>query len=109
MPDLTVRGEPDCDSFVGCTELEYLKRRDYIRSATNVLRRAGLQIRPGYDCTIHGTIPINAGTSSSSALTIAWLTFLLNTQEGDVPRDPESIANFGYQAEVKEFGEAGRG
>ena len=107
MPDLTARGESDCDQFSAGGELPYLKTRDYIRSATNILRRAGLDISQGYDCEIHGTIPINAGTSSSSALTIAWLTFLLHTQGGDVPRSPEHIAHFGYEAEVREFKEPG--
>lgn len=106
MPDLTGR-EPDYDEFDGTQELPYRHKRDYIRSATNVLRRAGLKLTQGYDCEIHGTIPMNAGTSSSSALTIAWASFLLSTQEGDVSRDPADIAMFGYWAEVREFEEPG--
>ncbi len=106
MPDLTGR-EPDYDEFDGCGELPYRRTRDYFRSATNVLRRAGLRTTHGYDCEIHGTIPMNRGISSSSASTIAWITFLLHTQEGEVPRDPEAIAQFGYLAEVKEFQEPG--
>ncbi len=105
-PDLTGR-EPDYDEFDGTQELTYRHKRDYIRSATNVLRRAGLSMTQGYDCEIRGTIPMNAGTSSSSALTIAWASFLLATQEGDVSREPGDIAMFGYQAEVKEFEEPG--
>lgn len=107
MPDLSSRGEQDWDSFDGAGELPYRSRRDYVRSATNVIRRAGLALRHGYDCRIHGTIPMNAGTSSSSALTVAWLTFLLHTQNGEIPPDPEEIAMFGYLAEVKEFDEPG--
>ncbi|MBC7287469.1 MAG: GHMP kinase, partial [Armatimonadetes bacterium] len=91
----------------GREELEYIRERDYIRSATNVLRRAGLQIEQGYDCTITGNIPINAGTSSSSALTVAWVAFLLATQRGSVPHSREAIAKFAHQAEVLEFKEPG--
>ncbi len=86
---------------------EYRHKRDYVRSATNVLRREGLHIKQGYDCTIHGTIPINAGTSSSSALVVAWTAFLLATQNGDLPHEREDIARFAHKAEVVEFEEAG--
>ena len=86
---------------------EYRHNRDYVRSATNVLRREGLHIKQGYDCTVHGTIPINAGTSSSSALVVAWTAFLLNTQNGNLPHDREDIARFAHKAEVVEFDEPG--
>jgi galactokinase len=102
MPDLAEE-----DEFDGSVELPYVRERDYLRSATNVLRRAGLRIEQGYDCTITGTIPINAGTSSSSALTVAWVAFLLATQKGDVPHSRQDIARYAHQAEVVEFGEPG--
>jgi galactokinase len=86
---------------------EYRHNRDYVRSATNVLRREGLHIQQGYDCTVHGTIPINAGTSSSSALVVAWTAFLLATQDGDLPHEREDIARYAHKAEVVEFEEAG--
>ncbi len=102
MPDL-----PDDDEFDGREELPYLRERDYVRSATNVLRRAGLIIDRGFDCTITGTIPLNAGTSSSSALTVAWVAFLLASQSGDVRHSRQDIAKFAHIAEVVEFGEPG--
>ncbi len=102
MPDIE-----DHDEFDPREELEYIRERDYIRSATNVLRRAGMEFRRGYDVVITGTIPINAGTSSSSALVVAWVTFLLATQRGDVPHSREQIAKFAHQAEVLEFNEPG--
>lgn len=102
LPDLG-----DCDHLDGACELEYRHRRDYLRSATNVLRRAGLRLVRGYDCSVRGNIPINAGTSSSSALVVAWTTFLLTTQEGNLSDTPEDIAHYAYEAEVVEFGEPG--
>lgn len=86
---------------------EYRHKRDYVRSATNVLRREGLHIKQGYDCTVHGTIPINAGTSSSSALVVAWTAFLLATQNGNLPHERQDIARYAHAAEVVEFDEAG--
>ncbi|MBP8951990.1 MAG: GHMP kinase [Armatimonadetes bacterium] len=106
-PDLADRDEADYDEFDGSAKLPYRHKRDYLRSATNVAREAGLTLSHGYDCEIRGRIPMNAGTSSSSALTIAWTTFLLATQEGEVDRSPEHIAWLGYLAEVEEHGEAG--
>lgn len=107
MPDLAGSGQDDFDEFDACEVLPYRHKRDYLHSATNVLKREGLDVERGYDCEIHGTIPMNAGTSSSSAFTVAWVTFLLNTQNGHMAKRPEDIAQFGYLAEVKEFKEPG--
>lgn len=106
-PDLAGRDEPDFDEFVGNGPLEYLSSRDYIRSATNVVRDLGVDVSRGYDCEIRGTIPINAGTSSSSALTVAWITFLLASQADDDSHDREHLANLAYEAEVLRFKEPG--
>ena len=84
----------------------YTRKRDYLRSCINVLRRRGFDISSGYDCRIHSNIPINAGVSSSSALTVAWLKFLL-TASGDSSHKPEDLARLAHQAEVVEFGEPG--
>jgi galactokinase len=106
MPDLVGR-EPSYDEFDGTQDVPYRHNRDYVRSATNVVRRCGVGIHQGYECEIHGTIPINAGTSSSSALTVAWTMFLLATQNGEVQHSPEEVANLAYHAEVREFEEPG--
>ena len=102
MPDIGTR-----DEFDTAREVPYRERRDYIRSATNVVNRNGLRFTRGYDCEIRGTIPINAGTSSSSALTVAWISFLYATQTGKLPEDREVIARLAHLAEVVEFAEPG--
>jgi len=83
----------------------YEGARDYLASGINVLRREGHNIKRGFDAEITGTIPINAGMSSSSALVIAWLATLLQRENIHLP--PKEIARLGYLTEVKEFKEAG--
>ena len=52
---------------------------DFLRLALRVLCRAPLWCEPtnGFDVTISGDIPINAGMSSSSAMIVAWINFLV--------------------------------
>ncbi|MEK6571987.1 MAG: galactokinase family protein, partial [Bacteroidota bacterium] len=87
--------------------IEYRKRRDYLRSAVKVLHRHGVHFDHGCDCTLTGTIPIQAGVSSSSALVIAWITFLLLLENCPEVNDRALIAKLGYEAEVREFDEPG--
>jgi len=86
-------------------EVSYLYNRDYLRSAYNQFIRMGYRLRQGYLCQLHGTIPVNAGLSSSSAMVIAWITFLSHVFKANL--SPYQIAEFGYQAEVDEFQESG--
>ena len=88
-------------------ELEYSKPRDYLKSAVNILRREGRIPDTGWDCQIRGTIPINSGTASSSALVVAWTKFLLEALGDQRAGDPDSIANSAFLAEVAEFNEPG--
>lgn len=85
--------------------LNYNSNRDYLRSGYNQFIRKGIKFSNGYEITITGDIPINAGASSSSALVIAWL-FFLNLISG-VSLNKTELAKLGYQTEVAEFGEAG--
>lgn len=88
-------------------EIRYVLERDYLRSGVNVLKRIGLNLPYGYDCVIHGEIPINAGTSSSSALCVAWIKFLLTAGRHEYMDNPEMTGYLAYLAEVEEFGEPG--
>jgi len=91
------------------TELEYSAQRDYFKSVYNVLFRKGLRIKQGYNCTVRGKIPINSGTSSSSALNNVWCRFLLEIGDNILPKwkGKAMTGHFSYLAEVEEFGEPG--
>ncbi|MFV8346953.1 mevalonate kinase [Flavobacterium sp. ZB4P13] len=84
-----------------------LAPRDYFASSLRVLRRHGCIPNVGYDITIKGNIPINSGTSSSSALLLAWINFLITAYGVDAEVTPEFIAKMGYASEVLEHGEPG--
>ncbi|MFW9782683.1 MAG: galactokinase family protein [Candidatus Heimdallarchaeota archaeon] len=88
-------------------ELEYFSKRDYIRSGYNLFLRKGFKYQKGYRIKITGDIPINAGVASSSALVIAWLSFLNLLNYERTKLNSYQIAIEGYNAEVEEFAEAG--
>jgi galactokinase len=94
-------------SFSLSQPLVYSGDRDYFRSGVNVLRRAGYEFPHGFSCTVHGEIPINAGTSSSSALTVSWINFLAHMSNRRQQLPPGEIALYAVRAEVEEFGEPG--
>lgn len=102
---------PDIDhteSFSLSGPLNYVAQRDYFRSAVNVLRRdEGATFSTGFEVTVRGNIPINAGTSSSSALIVSWVNLLLQLADEPLARSAEAIADIAYRAEVLEFGEPG--
>lgn len=86
---------------------EKLEPRDYFASSLRVLRRYGCVPNTGYNITITGDIPINSGTSSSSALLMAWIRFLIDAFGVDHEVTPEFLSKLGYESEVLEHGEPG--
>jgi galactokinase len=102
LPDIKAREE-----FSNTLEIPYNKSRDYFRSALNVLKRSGYTFSNGIECNVHGEIPINAGTASSSALVVAWINFLSHVSDQKKQLAPEAIAELAYKAEVLEFSEPG--
>ncbi|CAM3487750.1 mevalonate kinase [Flavobacterium chungbukense] len=84
-----------------------LEARDYFASALRVLRRYGCKPNTGYTITITGDIPINSGTSSSSALLMAWIRFLIEAFGIDHEVTPDFLSKLGYESEVLEHGEPG--
>jgi galactokinase len=87
--------------------LQYQTERDYFRSAVNVLRKNGYTFSAGIDSTVSGKIPINAGTSSSSALVVSWIYLLTQMSDQKTRLTADECARFAHQAEVLEFNEPG--
>jgi galactokinase len=93
------------ESFELVYPLVYTKERDYFKSVLNVLYRKGHRLDKGLDLTVTGNIPINSGTSSSSALLVSWVSLLNELYE--LGYSPKQIGEITYEAEVLEFSEPG--
>jgi galactokinase len=102
LPDIASREEFSLDA-----PLEYRHQRDYLRSGLNVMRRHGFTFSTGIRATICSAIPINAGTSSSSAMLVTWVALLARMSDQDRCLSPEECARYAHEAEVLEFGEPG--
>ncbi|CAG5016331.1 Galactokinase [Dyadobacter sp. CECT 9275] len=102
LPDLH-----QTESFSLKETFPYVVQRDYFRSTINVLKRKGLTFSKGFECVIHGNIPINSGTSSSSALIVSWAHFLDKMSDNPQHFTPKELGEIANMAEVLEFGEPG--
>lgn len=87
----------------------YKGKKDYVRSVVKVLKERGLIGKLKADAVLKGNIPRRAGTSSSSALSVAWAGFLLSSRFSTIEINDmkKEIAEAAYFAEVEEFGESG--
>ena len=88
-------------------KFDTLQPRDYYGSSLRVLRRLGIVPTCGYDITVRGSIPINAGISSSSALTVAWISFLLKAFGDLSAYTAKQLGHLAYLAESVEHNESG--
>ncbi|MFX1440313.1 MAG: mevalonate kinase [Promethearchaeota archaeon] len=87
-------------------ETSYRHNRDYLRSAYNIVRRRGMPLESGWDLEVTGNIPIAAGLSSSSALTVAGIIAFARMGQ-NAPLLPKEAAQLAFEAEVLEFEESG--
>jgi galactokinase len=87
----------------------YSRKGDYLKSVVKVLQKQELYRHHSIEAVIRGTIPIQAGSSSSSALVVAWTGFLLEASRQDRNKQPDTreVAELAYLAEVEEFCESG--
>lgn len=85
--------------------LAYELERDYFKSVLNVMHRKGHDLTRGLEIEVRGNIPINSGTSSSSALNVAWATFICEMY--GLSYSQKEIGELTYEAEVLEFTEPG--
>lgn len=83
-------------------KFEALEKNDHLGAVLRVISRYGCVPVVGYDLTITSTIPINAGISSSSAIVVAWVHFLLHAFGCNTTISRELIAQIAYEAEVIE-------
>ena len=84
-----------------------VEKDDYLGIALKVLRRHGCIPNSGYNISISGDIPINAGLSSSSALTIAWINFLITAFGINGQFSSVRLAKLAYETEVIERNSSG--
>src|SRR5512140_2383725 len=96
-----------CEEFSLDGPLEYHVEGAYFRSAVNVIRREGFTFSKGFDCRVRGRIPVNSGTSSSSALIVTWVNFLARMSDQHVELAEYDCARLAHAAEVLEFREPG--
>ncbi len=95
------------EQFTLLIPMVYDQKRDYYKSAFNVLAKQGFQFTKGIKASLTSTIPINAGTSSSSAILVAWIHLLTQLADNPQTLSRQKIAELAYEAEVVEFNEAG--
>jgi galactokinase len=94
-------------------EIEYTDSKDYLKSTVNVLKKKNLYIPQAVRARFSGNVPIQAGASSSAALSVAWTGFLLQASKeagvdvGAFLENPTAVAELAYEAEVVEFNESG--
>lgn len=87
-------------------DLSEIERGDFVKIALKVLRKREIIPTKGYRLTINSEIPINAGLSSSSALSVAWIQFLIAAFSKKTFTAKE-IALLAYETEVIEQGSSG--
>ncbi len=87
--------------------LDYTHNRDYFKSGIKTCINMGLSFEQGFECEIRSHIPIQAGTSSSSAIVVSWINFLAQLADDKPKWSLEKIGKLAYQSESVEFGEPG--
>ncbi len=102
---ITYKDLAESDSFSLGSEINYRNPRDYVRSAFNVMARRGFEPEHGWNLQISGNIPIAAGLSSSSAMTVGAVMAI--ARMADKQMQEEDIALAAFDSEVLEFGEGG--
>lgn len=102
LPDISLK-----ESFSIDKPITYTQERDYFKSSLAVLLRKAFTFSTGFDCIVEGKIPINAGTSSSSALIVAWINFLTRMSDQAITLPADELAKYAHEAEVLEFSEPG--
>tara|TARA_A200000113_G_C8866961_1_gene355157 strand:- start:2081 stop:3163 length:1083 start_codon:yes stop_codon:yes gene_type:complete len=96
---------PDLNQSIAlpiAADLSTIETGNYFKTALKVLRKRGIVPTKGYQLTISSDIPVNAGLSSSSALTIVWISFLVSAFGKGKKLSPTELALLAYETEVIE-------
>jgi len=100
LPDIGLVEEFNANDLVNLPE------RAYLQSCVKLLQQEGIvPLKGGVSATVTSKIPIRAGLSSSSALTVVWIKFLAELNEHKL--DPMELTELAFRAEVLEFNEPG--
>ncbi|MDB4097858.1 galactokinase [Flavobacteriaceae bacterium] len=83
-----------------------LRKGDHIRHVIKTLKNNNININKGYDIKISSDIFINAGISSSSAFTVALISFFIKIFDSKISSE-ELVAELAYQSEVVDQGGSG--
>ncbi len=94
-------------SIVLNDDLAVVEPGDFFRSGMAVLKQHGYVFEEGYFIEISGNIPVNAGLSSSSALLVAWIRFLVTINGKADEVSDFQIGRWAFDAEVKFFNSPG--
>lgn len=88
-------------------DLIVIKKGDHIRAVIKTLRTFGCYVNSGMDIKVQSDIYINAGISSSSALTVCLVYFFIKAFGINREINNELIAEIAYRSEVIEQGGSG--
>ncbi len=102
MPDIKQRRVINIQQIIS-----KVNQGDYFLSSMDILKKKGFDFLKGYDITITGNIPVNAGLSSSSALVVAWTRFLIEIQEDFKKITDYQIGKWAHQSESLYFDQPG--
>ena len=94
-PDINKERVIDIDK-----EIECIEKGDHLLFALQVLKKYRCVPNKGYDIEISGNLPINAGTSSSSAVVVCWINFLIEAFGIKKKVTSQLISQLAYEAEV---------
>lgn len=78
-----------------------IEKGDHFLTAIKIVEQYECIPDKGYDIHISGNIAINAGTSSSSAVVVAWIKFLLKAFGCNQKITKEFVSKLAYQTEVE--------
>ncbi len=103
-----VMHDMDCDEIINMAmPIVYRHHKDYLRSVIKTIRGEKIEPPRALTAEISSTIPIEAGTSSSAAMSVAWTSLLLKAAGHPSADDPLFVARLAHHAEVVEFRESG--